>query len=66
MEWLLPTLLVLVCPIMMFFMMRGMHGGHQHGTSCHKNNHDQDHLDKFRKENERLIRENQELKNRNL
>lgn len=25
---LLPYALVLLCPIMMFFMMRGMHGGH--------------------------------------
>jgi len=63
MQWLLTTLLVLVCPIMMLYMMKGMHRGDQHGTGCHKYNHEQDHLDKFKKENERLIRENQELKN---
>ena len=26
-------LFVLVCPLMMFFMMRGMHGGQEHGNS---------------------------------
>ena len=28
---LLPLLLVLACPLMMIFMMKGMHGGHGHG-----------------------------------
>lgn len=28
---LLTLLLVLACPLMMIFMMRGMHGGHGHG-----------------------------------
>jgi DUF2933 family protein len=28
---LLPFLLVVACPLMMVFMMRGMHGGHGHG-----------------------------------
>jgi hypothetical protein len=42
----LPTLLFLACPIMMMFMMRGMHGGGNghaghggtagHGESCHE------------------------------
>lgn len=27
---LLPLLLVLACPLMMIFMMKGMHGGHGH------------------------------------
>ena len=27
----LPLLLILACPLMMIFMMRGMHGGHGHG-----------------------------------
>lgn len=26
-----PVLLVLACPLIMVFMMRGMHGGHSHG-----------------------------------
>jgi Protein of unknown function (DUF2933) len=28
---LLPLLIVLACPLMMIFMMRGMHGGHDTG-----------------------------------
>lgn len=27
----LPLLLILACPLMMIFMMRGMHGGHRQG-----------------------------------
>jgi hypothetical protein len=26
-------LLILACPLMMFFMMRGGHGGHAHGSN---------------------------------
>jgi hypothetical protein len=29
----LPFLFLLACPILMFFMMRGMMGGHDHGHS---------------------------------
>jgi hypothetical protein len=28
----LPLLLILACPLMMIFMMRGMHGGHDMGA----------------------------------
>lgn len=31
----LPVLLLLACPLMMIFMMRGMHGGHGHGRAGH-------------------------------
>ncbi len=31
----LPFLLVLACPLMMIFMMRGMHGG-RHGADAHE------------------------------
>lgn len=30
---LLPLLLVLACPLMMIFMMKGMHSGHGHGQA---------------------------------
>jgi len=32
----LPLLLVLACPLMMVFMMKGMHGGHGHGQPDQK------------------------------
>ena len=32
MENLLPLLVVLACPLMMIFMMKGMHGGHSAPT----------------------------------
>jgi hypothetical protein len=52
MESVLFLLLVLVCPLMMFFMMRGMHGGqggnaqsgHAHGMGgCHGSGSDEQH-----------------------
>ncbi len=36
--------LVLVCPLMMIFMMRGMHGGDGHGA--HGDDHSDDHSDR--------------------
>ena len=37
MKEILPFLLILVCPLMMIFMMRGMHGGgHQNKTDTHE------------------------------
>ena len=32
-------LFVLACPLMMIFMMRGMHGGHGHGGHGHAGHH---------------------------
>ncbi len=36
----LPLLLILACPLMMVFMMRGMHGGHDVGTEDKEPRHD--------------------------
>jgi hypothetical protein len=37
MKEILPFLLILACPVMMIFMMRGMHGGgHQNKTDTHE------------------------------
>lgn len=51
---LLPLLLVLACPLMMVFMMRGMHGGRGHagrGDSALKS------LDELKAERDRLNEE---------
>jgi DUF2933 family protein len=48
----LPVLLVLACPLMMVFMMRGMHGGgHAHGSHSPKS------LDELKAERDRLNEE---------
>ena len=36
----LPLLLILACPLMMVFMMRGMHGGHDMGGDDKDTRHD--------------------------
>ena len=36
----LPLLLILACPLMMVFMMRGMHGGHDMGVEDKDPRHD--------------------------
>jgi hypothetical protein len=45
MEWLIGAfpviLLVLACPLMMIFMMRGMHGGHGDSAGQHKDSPDE-------------------------
>jgi DUF2933 family protein len=45
----LPFLLVLACPLMMIFMMRGMHGGHRERA-----NRAQRSLDELKAERDRL------------
>jgi len=48
---LLIAALVLVCPLMMFFMMRGGHGGHGHGQPPEQHDHrrhDADRQDLYR------------------
>jgi Protein of unknown function (DUF2933) len=47
----LPVLLVLACPLMMIFMMRGMHGGHGHGE---RGNPARRPLDELKAERDRL------------
>lgn len=51
MDKILPFLLTLICPIMMIFMMKGMHGGgHKHNKS-----------DVSREEMDYLIEQNNQL-----
>ncbi len=38
----LPLLFILACPLMMIFMMRGMHGGHDMGASDQEPSHDEE------------------------
>jgi hypothetical protein len=40
MQWIFQGLFVLICPIIMLFMMKGMHGRHNNGTGSHHGNHD--------------------------
>jgi len=48
----LPLLFILACPLMMIFMMRGMHGGHDMGARDQEPRHDEesnrDHRDAVR------------------
>ena len=39
MRSLLPFILLLACPVMMIFMMRGMHGGRQQSTEARHDTH---------------------------
>ena len=43
MRELLPYLFILACPVMMIFMMRGMHGGGGHGTAKAENDKQMGH-----------------------
>ena len=55
MEW-LPYLLLLLCPIMMIFCMKGM-GGHGHKNHSHGTNDLNMKISKLEGENERLQKE---------
>jgi len=62
MEWLL-YLLLLICPLMMIFMMKG-HGGHRHGHQHHGMNPSKNwdsKLMKMEQENEKLRKELNDL-----
>jgi len=52
---LLPFLLVIACPLMMIFMMRGMHGGrgHGHGPTQPKSR-EQMSMDELKRERDEL------------
>jgi hypothetical protein len=54
MEW-LPFLLLLLCPLMMIFCMKGM-GGHKHHHS-HSSNDMEEKMSKLELENEKLRKE---------
>lgn len=47
---LLPLLLVLACPLMMIFMMKGMHGGHRHAQPKSREQMSMDELKQVRDE----------------
>ncbi len=57
-------LLILACPLMMIWMMRGMHGGKADGGSAHGHaagrstgHRDSDSLDQLRRQRDQLDRE---------
>jgi hypothetical protein len=39
MRYLLPLLITMICPLMMFFMMRGGHGSHGQAAATHEHGH---------------------------
>lgn len=59
MEW----LLVLICPLMMLFMMKGHgHGGHKHGNDQKQASQNiEDKINKLEEENKELYKQIQEL-----
>ncbi|NHN33305.1 DUF2933 domain-containing protein [Paenibacillus agricola] len=57
MDW--TWLFVLICPVMMLFMMKGMHGG---GSHKH-NNHVEHELNELKKLNVEMKKDLNELKN---
>lgn len=59
MGWFL--LLLLICPLMMIFMMKGMHGPHD---NHHKNEVSKADLDLLKRENDLLSKELSELKSK--
>ncbi|NDI35240.1 DUF2933 domain-containing protein [Chengkuizengella sediminis] len=71
MDW-LSLFILLICPIMMIFMMKGMHGsrGHTHenkAACCHGNEHHQNNernseLDEIKEQNKKLAQEIDNLK----
>ena len=54
---LLPVLLILACPLMMIFMMRGMHGGHGHGQAVEPKSRAQMSMDELKHERDELNEE---------
>jgi len=49
----IPVVLVLACPLMMVFMMRGLHGGNRHGRAS-ADPGDEMSLDELKHERDRL------------
>jgi hypothetical protein len=48
------VLVFVLCPLMMMFMMRGMHGGNSHGENGHLDGHSSGDLTKDRDRSSRL------------
>lgn len=66
MENFLSILALLVCPLMMFFCMRG-HSGHGHkGHGQPQDNHIDQKIQKLEEQNQQLLKEIGELKNKKM
>ncbi|CDI47683.1 MAG: DUF2933 domain-containing protein [Lactococcus lactis] len=58
-----PYAFILVCPLMMLFMMRGMHGKHSESSSNHEaNEFHQAEIEELKSQNEKMSRELEDLK----
>lgn len=58
-----PYAFILVCPLMMLFMMRGMHGKHSESNSNHEaNEFHQAEIEELKSQNEKMSRELEDLK----
>ena len=58
-----PYAFILVCPLMMLFMMRGMHGKHPESSSNHEaNEFHQAEIEELKSQNEKMSRELEDLK----
>ncbi|MGF2030151.1 DUF2933 domain-containing protein [Lactococcus lactis] len=58
-----PYAFILVCPLMMLFMMRGMHGKHSELSSNHEaNEFHQAEIEELKSQNEKMSRELEDLK----
>jgi len=59
----IPYAFILICPLMMLFMMKGMHGKHSESSSNHEaNEFHQAEIEELKSQNEKMSRELEDLK----
>ncbi|WP_394530642.1 DUF2933 domain-containing protein (plasmid) [Lactococcus lactis subsp. lactis] len=59
----IPYAFILICPLMMLFMMKGMHGKHSESSSNHEaNEFHQAEIEELKSQNKKMSRELEDLK----